>query len=117
MDSGNLALQYAFSGITIGCMYAVVAIGFSLIYRATGVLNFAQGEFVILGGMVAVTLKRFAPLSQHEPGLARQRLGVRQCSCRFQGASPTPKAAEHCCALYTSSATQAGQVPLGTPCL
>ncbi|MCX6906162.1 MAG: branched-chain amino acid ABC transporter permease [Verrucomicrobia bacterium] len=62
MDSGNLALQYAFSGITIGCMYAVVAIGFSLIYSATGVLNFAQGEFVILGGMVAVTLKRFAPL-------------------------------------------------------
>jgi branched-chain amino acid transport system permease protein len=62
MDGGNQALQYVFSGVTIGCMYAVVAIGFNLIYSATGVLNFAQGEFVVLGGMVAVTLDRFAPL-------------------------------------------------------
>ncbi len=43
-------------------MYAVVAIGFNLIYSATGVLNFAQGEFVMLGGMVAITLSQFLPL-------------------------------------------------------
>jgi len=49
-------LQYLLSGITKGSIYAVVAIGFNLIYSATGVLNFAQGEFVMLGGMVAVTL-------------------------------------------------------------
>ena len=62
MDSGSLILQYFLSGITKGSIYAVVAIGFSLIYSATGVLNFAQGEFVMLGGMLAVTLSHFAPL-------------------------------------------------------
>jgi len=62
VDPGNLALQYFLSGITKGSIYAVVAIGFNLIYSATGVLNFAQGEFVLLGGMVAVTLAQFVPL-------------------------------------------------------
>jgi branched-chain amino acid transport system permease protein len=62
MESGSLALQYLLSGITKGSIYAIVAIGFNLIYSATGVLNFAQGEFVMLGGMVAVTLAQFVPL-------------------------------------------------------
>ncbi len=55
-------LQYTLSGITVGSIYAVVAIGFNLIYRTTGILNFAQGEFVMLGGMCAVTFARFLPL-------------------------------------------------------
>jgi branched-chain amino acid transport system permease protein len=55
-------LQYFFSGVTSGSIYAVVAIGFNLIYSATGVLNFAQGEFVMLGGMVAISLVPFLPL-------------------------------------------------------
>lgn len=55
-------LQYAFSGLTVGSIYAVVAIGFNLIYSTTGILNFAQGEFVMLGGMTAVTLSHFMPL-------------------------------------------------------
>jgi branched-chain amino acid transport system permease protein len=62
MESGSLALQYLLAGITKGSIYAVVAIGFNLIYSATGVLNFAQGEFVMLGGMVAVTLAHYVPL-------------------------------------------------------
>lgn len=62
MDDGNLALQYLLSGVTKGSIYAIVAIGFNLIYSATGVLNFAQGEFVMLGGMIAVTLSAFLPL-------------------------------------------------------
>jgi len=62
MATGDLALQYLLSGITKGSIYAVVAIGFNLIYSATGVLNFAQGEFVMLGGMVAVTLTAYMPL-------------------------------------------------------
>jgi branched-chain amino acid transport system permease protein len=62
MDNGSLALQYLLSGITKGSIYAVVAIGFNLIYSATGVINFAQGEFVMLGGMVAVTLAHYVPL-------------------------------------------------------
>ena len=62
MDTSSLALQYLLSGVTKGSIYAVVGIGFNLIYSATGVLNFAQGEFVMLGGMLAVTLLAFAPL-------------------------------------------------------
>jgi branched-chain amino acid transport system permease protein len=58
----ELALQYLLSGITKGSIYAVVAIGFNLIYSATGIINFAQGEFVMLGGMVACTLAQFVPL-------------------------------------------------------
>lgn len=62
MGTGDLALQYLLSGITKGSIYAVVAIGFNLIYSATGVLNLAQGEFIMLGGMVAVTLVHYVPL-------------------------------------------------------
>lgn len=62
MEQGNQILQYLLSGITKGSIYAVVAIGFNLIFSATGVLNFAQGEFVMLGGMLAVTLAFFLPL-------------------------------------------------------
>src|ERR1700745_2486192 len=47
-------LQFAFSGLTVGAVYALVALGFTLIYNASGVINFAQGEFVMLGGMVTV---------------------------------------------------------------
>ncbi len=62
MGTGDVILQYLLSGITKGSIYAIVAIGFNLIYSATGVLNFAQGEFVMLGGMVAVTLAHYVPL-------------------------------------------------------
>lgn len=55
-------LQYIFSGVTVGSIYAIVAIGFNLIYSTTGVLNFAQGEFVMLGAMTAVTLSAVVPL-------------------------------------------------------
>ncbi len=51
-------LQYLLAGVTTGGTYALIALGFSLVYNATGVINFAQGEFVMLGGMVtAVALK------------------------------------------------------------
>ncbi len=43
-------LQYFFSGLTNGAIYALAALGFSLIYNASGVINFAQGEFIMLGG-------------------------------------------------------------------
>lgn len=47
-------LQFLFSGITVGAVYALVALGFAIIYNASDVVNFAQGEFVMLGGMVTV---------------------------------------------------------------
>jgi branched-chain amino acid transport system permease protein len=45
-----------FSGLTVGAIYALVALGFTLIYNASDIINFAQGEFVMLGGMTTVFL-------------------------------------------------------------
>jgi branched-chain amino acid transport system permease protein len=47
-------LQFTFSGLTVGAIYALVALGFTLIFNTSQVINFAQGEFVMLGGMVTV---------------------------------------------------------------
>ena len=47
-------LQFLFSGLTVGATYALAALGFTLIYNASHVINFAQGEFIMLGGMLAV---------------------------------------------------------------
>jgi branched-chain amino acid transport system permease protein len=49
-------LQFLFSGITMGLTYALAALGFSIIYNSSGVINFAQGEFIMLGGMATVAL-------------------------------------------------------------
>lgn len=55
-------LQYLLSGVTMGSIYAIVAIGYNIIYNTTGIINFAQGEFVMLGGMTAITFNYFMPL-------------------------------------------------------
>ena len=47
-------LQFCISGLTVGAVYALVALGFTIIYNASDVVNFAQGEFVMLGGMTTV---------------------------------------------------------------
>lgn len=47
-------IQFLFSGLTVGSVYALVALGFTLIYNSSDVVNFAQGEFVMLGGMITV---------------------------------------------------------------
>ena len=47
-------LQFLFSGVTVGATYALAALGFTLIYNASNVINFAQGEFIMLGGMLTV---------------------------------------------------------------
>lgn len=43
--------QYVVSGVTTGAIYALIGIGFAIIYNSTEIINFAQGEFVMLGGM------------------------------------------------------------------
>jgi len=61
MDS-SLFLQYLFAGVTYGIIYAIVAIGFNIIYNTTGIINFAQGEFLMLGGMISISMLQFMPL-------------------------------------------------------
>lgn len=48
-------IQFTVTGLTIGSIYAIVALGFVTIYSVTKVINLAQGEFVMLGGMLMVT--------------------------------------------------------------
>lgn len=55
-------LQYLFAGVTYGIIYAIVAIGFNIIYNTTGIINFAQGEFLMLGGMISISLNQVMPL-------------------------------------------------------
>jgi branched-chain amino acid transport system permease protein len=55
-------IQYILSGVTNGSIYAIVAIGYNIIYNTTGIINFAQGEFLMLGGMTAITFNQFMPL-------------------------------------------------------
>ncbi len=52
----TLVPQFLVSGITNGSIYALIALGFCLIQNATGLVNFAQGDFVMLGAMIAVFL-------------------------------------------------------------
>jgi branched-chain amino acid transport system permease protein len=54
MDS--LWLQVLFGGLTSGSIYALVAVGLAVIYRATRVINFAHGEFVVIGALTAASL-------------------------------------------------------------
>ena len=49
----DLVLQSIASGVAVGCIYGLIGIGFCVIYNASGIVNFAQGAFVMLGGMVA----------------------------------------------------------------
>ena len=49
-------LQFVLSGASTGCIYALVGLGFVLCANATGVINFAAGEYVMVGGLVAARL-------------------------------------------------------------
>jgi branched-chain amino acid transport system permease protein len=54
MDNSRQLFQYILSGLSNGAIYALIGFGFAMIYNATGIINFAQGEFVMLGGILTV---------------------------------------------------------------
>ena len=56
MHSAATILQFLINGIGIGCIYGLVAIGFAVIFNASGIVNFAQGAFVMLGGILTFVL-------------------------------------------------------------
>ncbi len=49
-------LQFVIAGLKSGAIYALIALGFTIVYASTGAINFAQGEFYMLGGMMGVWL-------------------------------------------------------------
>lgn len=72
-------LQFLVSGVSTGAIYVLIALGLITIYNVTGVINLAQGEFVMLGAMVAVALARL-----HLP-LALSALGAVAAAAAFGG--------------------------------
>ncbi len=54
-------LQYLISGLTNGAIYALIALGFVIIYHATTIINFAQGEMVMLGALCAISIYHHYP--------------------------------------------------------
>lgn len=48
--------QTLVNGLSVGCIYGLIGIGFCVIYNASGIVNFAQGAFVMLGGMITYVL-------------------------------------------------------------
>lgn len=51
-------LQFLVSGLTVGSIYALIALGFVTIYNVTGIINFAQGEFAVYGALAAITVSQ-----------------------------------------------------------
>ena len=51
-------VQICVGGLVVGCVYALIALGFSLVYRVTGAINLAQGGFCILGALIGFTLSQ-----------------------------------------------------------
>src|SRR5215831_19258248 len=50
-------IQLCFEGIALGCIYALIALGFTIIFKASEVINFAQGEFLLVGAyLVSVAM-------------------------------------------------------------
>lgn len=56
-------LQIVISGLALGCIYGLVALGFVLIYKATETVNFAQGELMMLGAFAGLILTNFVGIS------------------------------------------------------
>jgi branched-chain amino acid transport system permease protein len=88
-------LQYLITGLTTGSTYGLAALGFTIIFNSTGIINFAQGEFVMLGGMFSVFFMKWlglpilpavlaAALATTAVGAIIERLAIRP----VQGTSP-----------------------------
>lgn len=83
------------AGVAVGCMYALVALGYNLVYNATSVFNFAQGDLVALGGLLTYSLlvtRRWSVLAAVLPialavavvGLVQERVSIAPLARRGQ---------------------------------
>lgn len=62
-------IQFVLDGLRAGAIYALVALGFVAVYRVTGIINFAQGAFVMLGPMLTITIQKQNWLTAPGPNL------------------------------------------------
>jgi branched-chain amino acid transport system permease protein len=92
-------LDIVVRGITAGSLYALVAVGFNILYRPTNVFNFAQGDLVMLGAMIGASLLGQAGLSWYAAAalamaavaaiaLVEERIQWRRCCGARRAARP-----------------------------
>src|SRR5713226_9076873 len=75
-------LQLLISGLAIGAIYGLIAMGFAVIYKSTGLVNFAQGEMTMVVAYVAWTISTTVSGNVFVVALARRHLrGDRARSC------------------------------------
>jgi branched-chain amino acid transport system permease protein len=68
MDNLGVFLQIVFWGLYAGCIYILLATGLNLIFGVMKVVNFAHGEFLMIGAYITATIffsHRFQPVSHH----------------------------------------------------
>ena len=63
----DISLQLILNGISLGCAYALITLGFVLVINAIGAVNFAQGDFVMAGGFLTVVLAEFMVADNFNP--------------------------------------------------
>ena len=98
-----MTCQFAFSlvvsGLSIGLMYSLIALGFVLVYKATDAINFAQGEFVMLAGFVAALRRRRQGMpivaAIYRGGRGHGRCSASRWSVSFCGRSRTADRRRH----------------------
>ncbi|MEK6575643.1 MAG: hypothetical protein AABZ58_15145, partial [Chloroflexota bacterium] len=62
--------QFIVSGVTQGSIYALIALGFVTIYNVTGIINFSQGEFAVIGAFIAITVAQKVSLFRGQMDIA-----------------------------------------------
>ncbi len=76
MANPDLILQFLLIGLTMGSIYGLVALGFTIVYNATDIINFAHGELFMLGGILTITLLKLGLPVVVAPVLAVLVVGV-----------------------------------------
>jgi len=83
--------QYVLSGVVDGAIFALVAAGFVLIYQVTGLINFAQGEFAMIGAMTAAALATAGMPTLAAAGIAVLAAAVVGALCYLLAIRPARK--------------------------
>jgi branched-chain amino acid transport system permease protein len=63
----DIFIQQILNGLVLGCVYAIIALGYTMVYGILGIINFAHGDVLMVGAMVA--LSTISVLHNHFPGL------------------------------------------------
>jgi len=84
----DIFVQQVLNGLVLGSVYAIIALGYTMVYGILGIINFAHGDVLMIGAMVA--LSAITVLQNHFPGLGNIAtltigLGIAAVVCAFVG--------------------------------